>query len=161
MIVCCGAKALLLGGVTVAAASAAFANNRGLIAAAVVATASAAVLWAFARRRSHQLRVREGGAVTADVSSGEASREPLRPRFRAPRGIAGLLLLALVPVLPRGVLRLAAGWLGATHLVAAATGYPGCLELGAVPSLLTREDVYVGCGPWRQLDALIEGRSTH
>lgn len=86
--------------------------------------------------------------------------EPLRPHFRVARGVAGLLLLGLVPVLPRGVLRLAAGWFGATHLVAAATGYPGCPELGAVPSLLTGQDVYVGCGPWRRLDALLERRTT-
>ena len=40
----------------------------------------------------------------------------------------------------------------ASHLVAARTGYPGCPELGAIPSMLLRRDVRVGCVPWRILD---------
>ena len=51
------------------------------------------------------------------------------------------------------VLALVFGWFGASHLVAAATAYPGCPELGAVPSLLLRRSVKAGCVPWRWLDA--------
>ena len=45
-----------------------------------------------------------------------------------------------------------AGWFGLSHLVAAGTGYPGCPELGAIPSLLARREVRVGCVPWRIVD---------
>ena len=45
------------------------------------------------------------------------------------------------------------GWFGVTHVLAALVAYPGCPELGAVPSLLLRRDVKLGCGPWRWLDA--------
>jgi hypothetical protein len=45
-----------------------------------------------------------------------------------------------------------AGWLGASHLVAARTGYAGCPALGAIPSLIRGRDVQVGCVPWRIAD---------
>jgi len=46
----------------------------------------------------------------------------------------------------------AAGWFGASHLVAARTGYAGCPELGAIPSVILRRDVHVGCVPWQIAD---------
>ena len=48
---------------------------------------------------------------------------------------------------------LAAGWLGASHLAAAAIGYRGCPELGAIPTLLLGRRVETRCGPWERLDA--------
>jgi hypothetical protein len=41
-----------------------------------------------------------------------------------------------------------AGWFGASHLVAARTGYAGCPELGAIPSVVLGREVQVGCVPW-------------
>ncbi len=89
---------------------------------------------------------------------GSAEWRPSNAAQRGARLIVGiaLLLLALaLPWLPVGwiILAVIAGWLGATHVLAAAMAYPGCPELGAVPSLLLRRWVKVGCTPWRWLDA--------
>jgi hypothetical protein len=45
-----------------------------------------------------------------------------------------------------------AGWFGASHLVAARTGYAGCPELGAIPSVILRREVQIGCVPWQIAD---------
>jgi hypothetical protein len=43
-------------------------------------------------------------------------------------------------------------WFGVSHLVAAFTGYAGCPELGAIPSVLLGRRVETACRPWRSLD---------
>ena len=48
----------------------------------------------------------------------------------------------------------ACAWLGVSHLVAAVTAYPGCPELGAIPSLLLGRPVTTACGPLERLDRL-------
>lgn len=53
-----------------------------------------------------------------------------------PGGIA-LWPAALVPT-----------WFGISHLVASVTGYSGCPELGAIPSVMLARPVATGCGPW-------------
>jgi hypothetical protein len=85
---------------------------------------------------------------------------PLNRRQRWARVVAGLALLTIAVALPwfgAGwiVLALALGWIGASHVVAAVTAYPGCPELGAVPSLLLRRRVRTGCAPWRWADARV------
>ncbi len=78
---------------------------------------------------------------------------------RRARGVAGLGFLALgwaVLRWPRALsvpTSLAAGWLGASHVVAAATRYQGCPELGAIPTLVLGRRVETRCGPWELLDA--------
>jgi len=76
-------------------------------------------------------------------------------RARALVGIASLGL-ALLTRRRTGVVgaltAAAAGWFGASHLVAARTGYPGCPELGAIATVLLRREVRVGCAPWRIVD---------
>lgn len=84
--------------------------------------------------------------------------QPLNRRQRWARLIVGVALLLATLALPwSGVggitLAVIVGWIGATHVLAAATAYPGCPELGAVPSLLLGRWVKIGCGPWRWLDA--------
>jgi hypothetical protein len=54
----------------------------------------------------------------------------------------------------------AAAWFGASHIVAAATGYRGCPELGAIPSLFTRQPVATRCTPWERLDRVLERTTT-
>jgi hypothetical protein len=44
------------------------------------------------------------------------------------------------------------GWFGVSHLFAAGTGYAGCAELGAVPSVVLGREVQVGCVPSRIVD---------
>jgi uncharacterized membrane protein len=77
---------------------------------------------------------------------------------RRARLVAGLVLLVIAVALPWSavgwiVLALIFGWIGVSHVVAAVTAYPGCPELGAVPSLLLGRSVKTGCVPWRWLDA--------
>ena len=86
---------------------------------------------------------------------------PLNRRQRTARFIFGAGLLSLDFLLlwshPLSVTAIAAaaiiGWFGVTHVLAALMAYPCCPELGAVPSLLLRRVVKIGCGPWRRLDA--------
>ena len=75
------------------------------------------------------------------------------------RGLAGVGFLALAAATlrwPRAVsvpTSLAAAWLGASHLVAAAIRYQGCPELGAIPTLALGRRVDTRCGPWELLEA--------
>jgi len=88
---------------------------------------------------------------------------PDRPGLSEPqrqaRGLAGLGLLGLAAAAlrwPRALgvpTSLAAGWLGASHLVAAAIRYQGCPELGAIPTLLLGRRLETRCAPWERLDA--------
>jgi hypothetical protein len=97
------------------------------------------------------------GACALDTEAEGPSRPPLSTRQRSARAIAGLAFLGLAvpllrrkPLLPLGTV---AGWFGATHLLAAGTGFNGCPELGALPSLVLGRDVGTDCGPWDWLDA--------
>ena len=91
----------------------------------------------------------------------ETEWRPLNRRQRTARFIVGAALLLLAFLLPWSPSASAAaiitaaiiGWFGVTHVLAALMAYPGCPELGAVPSLLLRRDLKIGCGPWRWLDA--------
>ncbi len=59
---------------------------------------------------------------------------------QAPGGVA-LWPLALIPT-----------WFGISHLIASATSYRGCPELGAIPSVLLARPVATSCGPWDRID---------
>jgi hypothetical protein len=84
--------------------------------------------------------------------------EQLNDRQRSARKLVGLVSLGTAVLATRrsGVLSnlgaAGAGWFGASHLVAARTGYGGCPELGAIPSVILGRDVQVGCVPWRIAD---------
>jgi hypothetical protein len=56
-------------------------------------------------------------------------------------GRVSLWPMALVPT-----------WFGISHLVAGVTGYEGCPELGAIPSVMLARPVVTGCGPWERID---------
>lgn len=82
----------------------------------------------------------------------------LNDEQRSARAVVGLVSLAVGLVVARragarGALGSAgAGWFGASDLVAARTGYAGCPELGAIPSVILGREVQVGCMPWRIAD---------
>ncbi|MDQ3956440.1 MAG: hypothetical protein M3285_12925 [Actinomycetota bacterium] len=84
----------------------------------------------------------------------------LAARHRVARAVAGGLFLAPAPMLwARPLLRplaIGATWFGVSHLVAAATAYDGCPEIGAIASVVRGEDVVTGCGPWGVLDRWID-----
>ncbi len=70
-------------------------------------------------------------------------------------GVASLAIGLLAARRPGVISVLAAagaGWFGASHLVAGRTGYAGCPELGAIPSVVLHREVQVGCVPWRIAD---------
>ena len=89
---------------------------------------------------------------------GEQLSERLNGRQRTARAVVGVVTLgaAALATRRRGTLgmvgTLGGGWFGASHLVAARTGYAGCPELGAIPSVILRRDVPIGCRPWRIVD---------
>lgn len=96
------------------------------------------------------------GRCSLDTEGQFAERGSLSARQRERRALAGLGFHAVaIPLGRRRILRplaIAVHWFGASHLVASATGYPGCPELGAIPSLVLRRRVATECGPWEWID---------
>ena len=87
-------------------------------------------------------------------------------RQRVARAIVGVTCLALawtflyVPVPAIAwLLAIIAAWFGISHLVAGGIAYPGCPELGAIASLISRRYVRTRCGPWERLDQWLAPRS--
>lgn len=82
----------------------------------------------------------------------------LNDHQRVARVVIGVGSLALAARARRrtgalsSVCAVGAGWFGLSHLVAAQTSYAGCPELGAIPSLVLRREVQVGCVPWKFAD---------
>ena len=86
---------------------------------------------------------------------------------RAARAAAGASFLVIAGALasrrlPGGVAlwptALVPAWFGISHLVAAMTGYPGCPEFGAIPSVMLARPVATGCGPWERIDRRLGSR---
>jgi len=90
----------------------------------------------------------------------------LNHQQRSARATVGVASLALAILVRRraGVLGVVgaagAAWFGASHLVAARTGYGGCPELGAIPSVLLGREVHVACVPWRLADRRLRLRAS-
>lgn len=88
------------------------------------------------------------------------SSGPPATRHRFARAFAGGLFLVPIGMLwSRPLLRpvaMVAGWFGISHLVAAATAYDGCPEVGAIASVVRGENVVTRCGPWSVLDRWID-----
>lgn len=98
--------------------------------------------------------------LSSDPSEVVKDAPPLGLRSRGVRASAGLIFLALAAWIPFWPLSVLAAWFGISHLVAAATGYRGCPEMGAIPSLLLRRRVSTVCRPWERFDQWLE-RSAH
>lgn len=96
------------------------------------------------------------GRCSLDTKAELPIRARLSAAQRAARAVAGLGFHALAIPLgrrhPLWPLSLLAHWFGASHLVASASGYQGCPELGAIPSLVLRRRVATECGPWEWID---------
>lgn len=97
------------------------------------------------------------GRCSLDTDSELPDADPLSAPQRVVRAMAGLGFhaVALQAGRRRALIPLAAGahWFGISHLVACVTGYPGCPELGAIPSLVLRRQLKTECGPWEWTDA--------
>jgi hypothetical protein len=96
------------------------------------------------------------GRCSIDTDAELMTRGGLSTPQRAARALAGLAFHALAVPLgrkrPLRPLSLVAHWFGASHLVASASGYDGCPELGAIPSLVLGRPVATDCGPWDWID---------
>jgi hypothetical protein len=86
-------------------------------------------------------------------------------RARRARAIAGLGFLALAGGMSSrrlpgqislGPAAIVPTWFGISHLVASVTGYEGCPELGAIPSVMLDRHVVTGCGLWGQIDRQVQ-----
>lgn len=93
------------------------------------------------------------------------SHAPMGRAARRSRTMAGLLFLAFAGVL--GARRLPGGialwpaslvptWFGISHLVAGVTGYQGCPELGAIPSVMLGRPVGTHCELWQRIDSRVD-----
>jgi hypothetical protein len=89
----------------------------------------------------------------------------MSPSARAARAVAGISFLAVAGAmssrrLPGGIALWPAAvvptWFGISHLVAGMTAYPGCPELGAIPSVLLARPVATDCGPWERIDRRLD-----
>jgi hypothetical protein len=92
----------------------------------------------------------------------------MSPRARRARAGAGLGFLVAAGALScrqlpgqiaLGPAALVPTWFGISHLVASVTGYQGCPELGAIPSIMLDRPVTTRCGFWRRIDASIDPAS--
>lgn len=96
------------------------------------------------------------GGCCSDAGSATMGR-----RARRARAIAGAGFLALaggmssrqlpgkISLWPAAIVPT---WFGISHLVAGVTGYEGCPELGAIPSVILDRHVATSCGLWEQID---------
>jgi hypothetical protein len=100
----------------------------------------------------------EGGGVVK-------SQAPMVRAARRSRALAGLLFLVFAGAL--GTRRLPGAialwpaslvptWFGISHLVAGVTGYQGCPELGAIPSVMLGRPVGTSCELWQRMDRWVD-----
>jgi hypothetical protein len=87
------------------------------------------------------------------------------PGGRRIRAVAGLGFLALAGAMSSRQLpgrialwpaAIVPTWFGVSHLVSSVTGYPGCPELGAIPSVMLDRPVATSCRPWQQIDGWLD-----
>ena len=100
-------------------------------------------------------------AVLAGPSCDSSQGAGMGRSARRARALAGFGFLAVAGALgsrqaPGRValwpLALVPTWFGISHLVASVTGYEGCPELGAIPSVMLARPIATSCGPWERID---------
>lgn len=103
---------------------------------------------------------KESGTVAGEASCAVPGRSARRARAAA--GFGFLLLAGAMGTrhLPGRIAlwpaSLVPTWFGISHLVASVTGYQGCPELGAIPSVMLDRRVVTNCGPWQRIDRRLE-----
>ncbi len=110
-------------------------------------------------------KVLSGCCVSSGNEESDVSAEPLAGWQRKARSRTGFLFLAGGALLCLGACLLTvllwplaalAAWFGISHLAAGRTGYRGCPELGAIPSLILGRHVETRCAPWDRIDRRID-----
>lgn len=102
------------------------------------------------------------GGCCSDAEDSSVDGVSMSSTARRTRALAGLGFLALAGALSSRQLpgridlwpaALVPTWFGISHLVAGVTGYQGCPELGAIPSVMLDRQVRTACRPWQRIDA--------
>jgi hypothetical protein len=102
-----------------------------------------------------------GGCCSEDPMSTESGASMGRAA-RWSRALAGMGFLAIAGMLATRRLpgrialwptSLVPTWFGISHLVAGVTGYHGCPEIGAIPSVMLGRQVTTNCELWQSIDA--------
>jgi hypothetical protein len=111
----------------------------------------------------------EGGLLSGGCCSEDGgvveSQAPMARAARRSRAMAGLVFLVFAGAL--GTRRLPGAialwpaslvptWFGISHLVAGVTGYQGCPELGAIPSVMLGRPVGTSCELWQRIDRWVD-----
>ena len=114
---------------------------------------------------SDRLDDRDLGGGCCSRPEGPADGLQMSRAVRRARAAAGLAFLVAAGALSTRQLpgrvalwpaSLVPTWFGISHLVASVTGYRGCPELGAIPSVLLDRPVSTSCGPWQRIDRRLE-----
>jgi hypothetical protein len=106
-----------------------------------------------------------GGGCCSDDGGVVGSQAPMARGARRSRAMVGLVFLVFAGAL--GTRRLPGSvalwpaslvptWFGISHLVAGVTGYQGCPELGAIPSVMLGRPVGTSCELWQRIDRWVE-----
>ena len=102
-----------------------------------------------------------GGCCSEDGPGAGGESTSMDRGARRARAAAGLGFLALAGAMSSRQLpgrislwpaAIVPTWFGVSHLVASVTGYQGCPELGAIPSVMLDRPVSTSCGPWKRID---------
>lgn len=112
-------------------------------------------------RRPGVGRLLSGGCCSEDA----VSHAPMGRTARWSRALAGVWFLLLAGAL--GTRRLPGGialwptslvptWFGISHLVGGVTGYHGCPEIGAIPSVMLGRQVKTNCQLWQSIDLWVD-----
>jgi len=109
-------------------------------------------------------RLLSGGCCPQNAGP-TALRTTMSRAARRSRAAAGLVLLVLagglasrrlpgsIALWPASIIPT---WFGISHLIASVTGYQGCPELGAIPSVMLDRPVGTTCELWRRIDRWVE-----
>lgn len=106
-----------------------------------------------------------GGGCCSEDGGVVESQAPMARAARRSRAMVGLAFLVFAGALGTrrlpGVIALwpaslVLTWFGISHLVAGVTGYQGCPELGAIPSVMLGRPVGTSCELWQRIDRWID-----
>jgi hypothetical protein len=106
-----------------------------------------------------------GGGCCSEGGGIVEAQAPMARAARRSRAMVGLVFLVFAGAL--GTRRLPGAialwpaslvptWFGISHLVAGVTGYQGCPELGAIPSVMLGRRVGTSCELWQRIDRWVD-----
>jgi hypothetical protein len=118
-----------------------------------------------ASRRSGTGGLLSGGCCAEESGGLMESQVPMSPAARRTRALVGMGFLVVAGALGTRRLpgrialwpaSLVPTWFGISHLIAGVTGYQGCPEIGAIPSVMLGRPVGSSCELWQRIDAWVQ-----